>query len=211
MRLIVTSFLFVVALSSCSSSKSYAWRGESKLYLDKYKEMMLKGDTFQASYYFKDALKYAKLDTSLNTVAMVYLNQCAMELSINKKSDCSYIKIQSLIKNREIESFYQFLYEDKVDSVENLGKYEKAYLGMQNSSVNVAILDDYENIASKFIVAMVWKYKSFINREIAQYMVDQASENSLKGVMLVWMKILKDYLHGEEKKALEDKIILLGS
>ena len=202
------SLLFI----GCSSSKTpYAWQGEAKAYLSKYQEMMLKGDFFQAKYYLEDAVKEAKNDASLETLAIVYLSECAMQKAMFLKTSCqSYKALQDLIIRPQYEMYQKMIEGDKVDDVSALGQYRSLYEAIENKEIRLSDIRSLPTLYAQAIGSMVLFEKGLMSREISNYMIDRASQENMKGLMLVWLKKSQLFETGKRLERLKNQIKVLS-
>lgn len=204
--------MIILVLSACSSSKvPYAWQGQTKSYLTKYQEMMLKGDFFQAQYYLDDAIKTAKNDATLETLAVVYLSKCAMNKAMNLKTQCqSYESLKSLLKQRRYDDYEKMLRGQKVDNISNLGHYYALYQAIVNKDVQLSDIKSLETVYAQAIAAIVVDKHGLMNKEISHYMIDKASHENMKGLMLVWLKKSQSFATGEALQRLKREIKILS-
>lgn len=203
--------LMALFLTACSSGPvSYAWQGETKSYLLKYQEMMLKGDSFQAAFYLKDAIKEARHDVSLHTLAVVYLSECAMTKALGQKYKCSkYQSLEALVNDPKLQAYDKMLGSRSLTSSDDLGKYGALHEAMKKEQVSVSDIDGLDTIYAKAIAAMLVKEKKLLTQDIVDYMIDQGSRENMKALILVWLKIAKGRASGERLAYLEQKIALL--
>jgi hypothetical protein len=176
----------------------------------KYQEMMLKGDSFQASYYLKDAIKEAQNDVSLRSLAIVYLGECAMQKAMGLKTQCqSYESLKNLFKDSKFEAYKAMLLSQKVKNPADLHKYQSFYEALEAKSVTLSDIKSLDTIYAQAIAARLVYEKGQITKDMLAFMIEQASSENLKGLMLVWLDIAKDMAAGEEKIRLDQKIRLL--
>lgn len=197
---------------SCSSGKvSYAWKGEAKSYLTKYQEMMFKGDFFQAQYYFDDAVKEAKNDVSLETLAIVYLSKCAMQTAMSQKTVCQeYEAIRPLLLNPKYENYVKLLLEDKSLDINFLGKYRSLYEAIVKKEVDLSDINTLDTVYAQALGSMLIFNQGLINEEIIYYMIDKASAENMKGLMLVWLGKAQLVLTGEKLLQVKNQIKILS-
>ena len=207
-----TLLLMMILLSACSSSKvAYAWQGEAKAKLAKYQEMMLKGDFFQANYYLEDAIKEAKNDTSLESLAIVYLTQCAMQKAMAQKTTCkAYQEIKALVTEPSFEAYQKLLNKQTVDDRTLLGKYSSLYQAIQKKEVSVSDIKSLPTIYAQAIGSMVIFDYDLLTKEISEYMSDKASVENMKGLMLVWLKKTALFMNGKDLKRVQSRIRVLS-
>lgn len=209
-----TTLLTMLALLfiSCSSGKvSYAWKGQTKSYLIKYQEMMLKGDSFQAKYYFEDAVKEAKNDVSLETLAIVYLSKCAMQVAMSEKTSCQeYQKIKSLLVDAKYDSYAKLLLKDKDIDVSYLNKYKSLYEAILKKEVGLSDIQSLDTVYAQALAAMLVFNHGLINEEMVYYMIDKASSENMKGLMLVWLSKAQSIVTGEKLLRVKNQIKVLS-
>ena len=197
---------------SCSSGKvSYEWKGQAKSYLAKYQEMMLKGDFFQAKYYFDDAVKEAKNDVSLETLAIVYLSKCAMQTALSQKTDCrEYQEIKSMLTNPKYENYVKLLLKDERVDKRYLDKYSSLYKAIVKKEVELSDIESLDTVYAQALGSMLVFNHGLINEEIVYYMIDKASAENMKGLMLVWLDKAQSILTGEKLSRVKNQIKVLS-
>lgn len=203
-----TALLFV----SCSSGKvPYAWKGQTKSYLAKYQEMMLKGDGFQAKYYFNDAVKEAKNDASLKTLAVVYLSKCAMQIAMSQKTACQeYQQIKSLLSDSVYENYAKLLLQDESVAINELHKYRSLYEAIGNKEVELSDIVSLDTVYAQALGSMLVFNHGLMNEEIVYYMIDKASSENMRGLMLVWLDIAQSMVTGEKLLRVKNQIKILS-
>ena len=211
MRYLLLGLIVAFFITSCGSGKvAYAWKGEAKAYMTKYQDMMLKGDRFQASYYLKDAIKEAQNDISLRSLATVYLGKCAIEKAVGIQTVCqSYTDLKPLFNDTKFEAYKAMLLDEEVTDTTLLGKYQSFYESLKAKNVGVSEIQSLDTIYAQSIAAMLALEKGQINMDIIDYMIDKASSENFKGLMLTWLKIAQKMATGEKKNRLDQKIKFL--
>jgi len=204
--------LLAVLFTSCSSSPlPYAWQAQAKLHLDKYQEMMLKGDFFQAKYYLDDAIKEAKNDVTLETLAIVYLTQCAMEMAMNQKTSCKeYQEIKNVLVKPSFDAYAHMILNQTVNDSDRLGKYRSLFLSIKKKEVSLSDIQSLETIYTQAIGSMLVYDRGLINEKITNYMIDRASLKNMKGLMLVWLNIAQTFMTGQKLERVESQIKILS-
>ncbi len=212
MRMFLFTMMAIVIFTSCGSGKiDYAWQGEAKGYLDKYQEMMFQGDTFQAAYYLQDAIKQAQKDTSLKTLATVFLTQCAMEKAMGKETQChAYSDLEKVYNKPQLHAYKTMLLGHHVKNPKLLGKYQGFYEALQKKAVTLSDISSLDTIYAQAIAAKLAFESGLHTKKMMNFMINQASKENLHGLMLLWLTIAKNASEGEEKKVLEHKIRLLS-
>ena len=187
-----SALIVVILFNACSSPVAYTWRGQAKAHLDNYQKMMLEGDHLQAEYYLLDAVKEAKLDSSLETLAVVYLTECAMNRVLNIEASCHmYTSIENLVKNEYFQGYKELLMGENISDLNGLGKYRSIYDAIKDRTVTKDDIDALETIYAKSIGAMMVERAGLASKDIVLYMIDVASKEHKKRLMVLWMKKLK--------------------
>jgi len=210
-RVFIITLLSVFFISCSSEPLPYAWQAQAKLHLDKYQEMMLKGDFFQAKYYLQDAITEAKNDVTLETLAIVYLTQCAMEKVMNQKSACTeYKNIKKLVNKPHFDAYADMLLNQAVTHINLLGKYRSLYNSIKIKEVTLADIKSFDTIYAQAIASMLVYNSGLINETISSYMIDKASLENMKGLMLVWLNNAQTFMSGEKLERVKNQIKILS-
>ena len=150
---------------------------------------MLKGDFFQAKYYLDDAIKEAKNDVTLETLSIVYLSQCAMKKAMTLKTECqSYEALKRAGLKSKHDDYKKMLLSQEVDDISALGQYSSLYKGIQKKEVTLSDIKSLGTIYTQAIGAILVNNHGLMNEKIINYMIDKASAENMKGLMLIWLK-----------------------
>ncbi len=179
----------VVWLGGCGGKTTHAWKGQTQSYFERYQKMMLKGESLQAEYYLKDSLKEAKNSPDITTLAKIYLGACAMEKAMMRQSGCaSFLSVEALIADPKLSAYKKMLLGETVGQSTLLGKYEALYEVRSDKEAALGELKSLDTIYAKAVGAAVIKDAGAVSEALCRYMVDEASSQSMKGLMLLWKK-----------------------
>ena len=199
----------LLLFSACSfSTPKNDWQINSINAYDSYKKYYLKGEDNLAGTDIKRAVKYAKQSADLNTLARIYLSECALHVSVLESDDCEkYQTLNELVTSDELHSYYLFL-QNKItkDELKDLPSKYRDFAGY-------AEVRDYENaqkeilgmndIVSKMIAASL--IRDSLNDATIKNIIDEASFYGYKKAVINWMKFYETKVVDKNEKDLINK------
>lgn len=215
MRLFILAIAAILFVGGCSKEPQYIWKAQAGEYFLQYQNMMLDDNDEQALYYFKQAVNEAKKDTSLATLAHLYLGACAMERALFREVACSaYHDLIALSPQTAKPSYEAFIKADTLSVDTHTKHYEDVIIAIQKASPDEVIkaLGDMKSISSQAIAASVAVRKGMESKALADTMIDLASSYNVKGLLKVWLEKKLALLDAQdaEVKALKAHIRLLS-
>ncbi|MBU0631015.1 hypothetical protein KKA17_00045 [bacterium] len=185
----------LIFLSACSFTKpKNEWQINSINAYDSYKEYYLKGEDNLASTDMKRAVKYAKQSADLNTLARIYVSECALHVGVLEGENCAkYLNVKNLAASDELYSYYQFL-QDKL-AAENIkflpSKYQRFATYKLNNDLRQAESEllKMDDIVSKMICASL--VKDSLHVDTIKILIDEASFYGYKKAVINWMVFYK--------------------
>jgi len=104
--------LIVLIFAGCSfkTNERFKYRVDASNSFDSFKKYYLQGKTRLASISLKRALKNAKDGSDINSIAKIYLGECALHSAMLINDTCKeYQQIKSLTNDKSLENYYQLL------------------------------------------------------------------------------------------------------
>jgi len=205
--LLIVSILF----TGCSfkTGYKYKYRVNASNSFDSFKRYYLQGKTRLASIALKRALQNAKEGSDINSIAKIYLGECALHKAILLQDNCEeYRQIKNLTNDKYLENYYLFI----------VGKFQKTdiallpeqyrdfarYLKKREIKSAVKALYDIKNSDSKIIAASLIKDK--LSKKDIKKIIDISSSMGYKKVTARWYTFLKTKSTDSEKKVIEEKL-----
>ncbi|MDH5464886.1 MAG: hypothetical protein OEW60_04595 [Thiovulaceae bacterium] len=215
MRVALFTLSLVLMFTACSKP-TFVWKSEAKSYLLMYQQKMFEGDSFQADFYYRDALKEARKGSSVKPIAMIYLTSCAMHQALFMSSNCvNYKKIKPVVKDDALDAYATFILGEKLEpkSVEKYAAVIEALSEKDQKDIYSSI-ESLKSIYSKAVAASVVAKKELLDERLIDYMIYEASKHSMKNLMNVWMqqkvKFLKKTGRDIERLRLMEQIRFLA-
>lgn len=112
-RFLMVFALGVLLLSGCSiqfTQPQNAWQVKAVSAFQNYQQYYLEGRTILAESERKKAISQAQQSANLETLARVYLADCAIQAAALSPSDCAlYLQLRPLVKAADLEAYYHLL------------------------------------------------------------------------------------------------------
>lgn len=205
--LLIVSLLFVGC--SFKTSDKYKYRVDASNSFDSFKKYYLQGKTRLASIALKRALQNAKEGSDINSIAKIYLGECALHKAMLIQDNCSeYLQIKELTSDKHLENYYLFI-AGKFQNInisllpESYRDFAK-YLKRKNLGAAVKTLDKIKNSDSKIIAASLIKNK--LSKKDIKKIIDISSSMGYKKVTARWYNFLKTKSTEKEKKIIDEKL-----
>lgn len=185
----------LIFLTACSFTKpKNEWQINSINAYDSYKEYYLKGEDNLAATDMKRAIRYAKQSADLNTLARIYVSECALHVGVLANGDCEkYLSIKNLAASDELYSYYLLL-QNKITE-ENIkylpSKYQKFATYKLDNDLTQAETEllKIDDIVSKMISASL--IKDSLHVSTIKTLIDEASFYGYKKAVVNWMMFYK--------------------
>ncbi|MBU0721769.1 hypothetical protein KJ877_10530 [bacterium] len=208
----LTAFLFL----GCSfKTPPNQWQYDGTNAYESYKKNFLAANESLAKNDLARAVKHAKVSANLNLLARIYLGECALNLSVGIKSECTkYQNIKAVITDKELESYYRLLRLElhNID-ISSLPKDYRDFARHVETSRYKQAAEDIlamENTSSKLLAAAL--IKEHLNNPLRYTLIETASFHGYKKAVLFWLNETKHHtLDGTEKEILSQKISILLS
>ena len=210
----VISLLFFALLSACSFQQPQnAWQYKAVTAFEKYQDYYLENRAILADSERKKAINFAKQSAHLNTLARVYLGDCAIQFAALNKSDCSaYQKVAPLIDDPELSAYFHLLsgqlsQTDISQLPENYRGFARTLLQKSTARLQDEILLIPE-LTSRLIAASI--AKPSLNLNIIRTLIDQTALRGYQLASIRWMTYLAEITPDpHESQQLKDKIALM--
>ncbi|WP_345980157.1 hypothetical protein [Sulfurimonas sp. HSL3-2] len=199
----------LLLLSACSfTTPKNDWQINSINAYESYKKYYLKGEDNLANTDMKRAVKYAKQSADLNTLARIYLSECALHVSVLEDDDCKkYKELDDLVTSDELRSYSLFL-QNKItkDDIKNLpSRYQdfseyvqkKEYINAQKE------LEKMDDIVSKMVAASL--IREYLDPKSIKNIIDEASFYGYKKAVINWMKFYETKVTDSTERDLINK------
>jgi len=183
---------------------SRAFHSFTKEYLSAH-EILAKADK-------KAAEHYAKQSADLETLARVYLGECAIYKSVGVLSTCKeYQELAMVVNDATLQAYFMFINQKLTPkTVQNLPKkYQPFAQAWYKQEYNKAfeILQKCDDDISKLLWAAL--IKEHLTQQQREQMLSIASYNGYKKAVLFWLSELKKYEKELNKRKLIDKKIAI--
>ena len=203
-------------LSACSfKSPPNEWQYKSVNAYDSYQKNFLSSNNSLAKNDISRAIKHAKMSADLTQLARIYLSECALNISVGIEDKCeNYVNIQELVNNDGLDAYYSFITLSlKKQQIKLLPKtYQNFILHLQTMEYDKANKDilSMDKITSQLLSASLLKEN--ITKKTRDTIIERASFNGYKTVVLFWLKQKINSTSNEnKKKRLIKKISIMES
>ncbi len=210
----ITLFITFFILAGCSfkSNDRYKYRTNSSNSFQSYTKYYLKGDTLLASSELRQAIKNAKEGSDINTLATIYLGECALHKAILIDDSCKeFNSIKEFVDDKTLQNYYLFINKNINDlDINSLPKrYQEFALYLKNRAYNKAFeaIKSMENISSKLIAAYL--IKEHLTKDQIRYLIKETSSMGYKKATLRWYEFLKTKASNKERETIDKKLQIL--
>ncbi len=179
MRKIAFISFLILLFQGCSfKSPENKWEYSSASAFTSYSKNFLIDNEDIAKDDLQRAIKYAKQSADLRQLSRIYLGECALNISVGLKDECTkYQELELLVNSIELKAYFMMLQSKlKKEQIKNLPeqyrifseyrylkKYDKAFESIQ----------DMEQVSSQFIAASLIKRE--LNKSQVIYLTKKAS------------------------------------
>ena len=215
MKLLFTLSFLVFFISCSFVKKPNEWERKSSMSFASYVDAFLSADDYIAQNSLNRAIKHAKQSSDLDSLAKIYLGECALKSAVGIQTACEkYLSLRELLDSKELEAYYAFL-EGTILS-EQLTYLPRQYkpfamsYGAGEYEVAKKRLFEIENAASFFIAAQMMR--EYLDAKDREKILNRASENGYKKAILFWLDESKKRSSiKSEIDQIEKKISILNS
>ncbi len=208
--------LFVVLLlNACSFSKPQNdWQYKSAYNFTRYTEYFLSEDETLAKSSYKAAVKNAKKSADLDTLARIYLGECALNIAVGEADTCEkYLQISQLVSTPELSAYYAFLtqslHEYQIAQLPtNYQNFAKYLLAQKYNEAADDVLKMDKSTAKLLSASLIKEHLNALQRES---IIEFASYNGYKKAVLFWLRVDAKYADEQERKRIEKKIEILNT
>jgi hypothetical protein len=216
MKNIVYPILFIFLFYGCSF-KTAANHSQIKTTnaFSSYTNNFLSANNLMAKNDLRRAVKYAKTDANLNSLARIYLGECALNISVGLNNNCNkYKNIKELVDDKSLYAYYNLitlnLKQKQLNSLPEkykkfatyllLKKFDKAY----NEAINI------NSATSQMLLSSL--IKKHLNKTQIKEIIKIASYNGYKKSVLFWLNELRNITKNKKiKKNISKRISILKS
>ncbi len=213
MRIKFIILTVIILFTGCSfkTSDKYKYRVDASNSFESFKKYYLQGKTRLASIALKRALQNAKAGSDINSIAKIYLGECALHNAMLIKDNCSeFAQIKDIINDKTIQNYYLFLIGDfqKIDTQFLSKQYRDftKYLKQQDIKNAIKALHKIKDIDSQIIAASLIKNK--LSKKDVKDIIKSSSSMGYKKATARWYKFLMKKSTADEKRVIEKKLKL---
>ena len=186
------SFTLLITLSACSYSKpKNEWQHQSASNFAEYSKNFFHDRKALAKSDLSRAINNAKKSANLNTLARVYLGECALNVSVGIKDKCiKYQNIEELVQDKELEEYYFYI----------TGSLKK-------EECSPEYLFEMTSTSSQLLCASL--IKDELSKSDIKKLIEISSFHGYKTVVLYWLEKSKKYASDDEVKKINKTIEIL--
>lgn len=216
MNKIIILIISAILFTSCSiKTPKNEWQYKSANAYNSYVKNFLSANELLADNDLSRAIKHAKQSANLTHLAKIYLGECALRISVGEQKSCEkYKEISSLVKSKELDSYYNFITLNiKTEDIKYLPKHHQSFAYNLNEKnfkeVDKDIRDMKKTTSSLLCGALA---KENINNSLREKLIKDASFNGYKKSAIFWLEeILKHSDNQEKNKTIKRKIFILNN
>ena len=181
--------VFVLFFTACSSSKSpNTWEKSSALSTKSYIDYFLQDRELLANSEYTRAVTNAKQSASVDTLAKIYLTQCALNRAVYIEDDCSeYIELEHLIEDSTLKNYFYFITHKPFESASLPQQYQK-FAQETDIEKKKAALFEIEPLSSQLVAAAT--IKETLNDQDVLLLLKKSSYYGYRRVNIVLLKHL---------------------
>lgn len=209
------SLLLLLTLTgSCSLQQpKNTWQYKSVTAFEKYQQYYLENQLILATSERKKAISFAKQSAHLNTLARVYLGDCAIQYAALNKTQCkTYQQVAPIAQDAELNAYFHLLTQQLTPAqIPKLPKryqgFASALLSQNRQKINAEVIK-IEELHSKLIAASI--AQSELALTTIRALIDETADHGYQLASLRWMTFLASVTpDSEESKQLHYKIALM--
>lgn len=206
--------ILLILISGCSLQQpKNTWQYKSVTAFEKYQQYYLENHLILASSERKKAIAYAKQSAHLNTLARVYLGDCAIQYAALNKTQClDFQETEPHAHDPELTAYFNLLTGQlTMQQVAQLPKryqdFAKALLNNDSAQVQIEVMA-IPGLYSKLIAASLTQ--SQLDLDTLRLLINETAEQGLQLASLRWMSYLADITpDAEESQQLKHKMALM--
>jgi hypothetical protein len=211
MKKILLIFVFLVALTGCSSNTVPDWKNIGYNQLENYKKNYLTGKDFIAETNFRKATEEIKNSGDLDTLAKAYLTRFGVQTAVLETfRDDEYLDIEEILPNPDYLNFFNFLRGiiAYVDGGRLPSRYRGAFSAIQtkNPTELEKQISGIDDPLSRLIATGVAVKRQCYNESILKAAVETASANGWRKALLVYLAQLQALYEKDKAADKADKI-----
>ena len=208
-------FILIVTLlfTGCSLkvNNKYKYRVDASNSFDSFKKYYLQGKTRLASIALKRALQNAKEGSDINSIAKIYIGECALHNALLIQDSCNeFAQIKDIISDKNIQNYYLFLTKDfqKIDTKFLPERYRDfaKYLKQKEFKNAIKALHKIKDTDSQIIAASLIKDK--LSKKDIKEIIKLSSSMGYKKATDRWYTLLESKSTAAEKRVIEKKLKL---
>ena len=206
----------LLVFNACSlKTPENDWQRKSTSAFSSYTKNFLSGNDALAQNDLSRAIQHAKQSADLTQLAKIYLGECALNISSGTNDTCKkYIHISNLLEDKKLDAYYSLLTRSINKQQINLlppqyQSFASNILKKDFTAANIAI-QKMQKASSAFLCAALIKDK--LDSNTRKHILDSASLNGYKKLVLFWLKEEKNFTTDESHlEKLQKKISILKS
>lgn len=192
MKNIATYLILLLFFASCSlKTAPNEWQYKSSNAFDSYTKNFLSSNDYVAKIELSRAVENAKKGGDINTVAKIYLGECALKISVGEERSCEkFALIESIITDDSLHAYFELITANV--SKEHVSALPEIYRdfalhinGSEFAKANADILK-MDRVTSMFLSSTL--IKENIEDSTIEKIIESASYNGYKKVVLFWLK-----------------------
>lgn len=211
MKNILLLLLMSILFLGCSFKKTpNKWEYESAAAFESYKKNFFSQNDNLAKNDLNRAIEHAKSGSDFNTMATIYLGECALNISVGVDDKCEeYLAIKDLTSDASLQPYYNFITDtlDKeqitlLPSIYQNYVWHIRYKEYTKAQQDIATMT---KMSSKFLAAALMK--EHLDDKMRARMIELASYYGYKKVVLFWLAESKKWTKNKKELELLDKKI----
>lgn len=208
--------LSLLLFTSCSfKTPKNDWQRKSTNAFNSYTKNFLQNNEALAKNDLSRAEKHAKQSADLTQLAKIYIGSCALNISVGTPDTCKqYKNISDVVSSASLDAYYSLLHNSlKKEQIKFLPSQYHAFveaLRHENYKVVNKEIQTIKKDSSLFLCASL--VKDEVSIKTIKKVIEIASNNGYKKVVLFWLEGLKKVVEDEkEKESIDKKISILNS
>lgn len=186
----------LLLLSGCSiqfTQPQNAWQVKAVSAFQNYQKYYLEGRIILAESERRKAISQAKQSANLETLARVYIADCAIQAAVLNASDCAlYLQVKPLVKAADLAAYYHMLSgELTLSEVEKLPpqyqSFAKIWLSGTTSKLNESVLA-ISSLESQLVAASIAKER--LTLKTLRAIIQKTADYGYKLASIRWMTYL---------------------
>lgn len=197
-HILISLGFFVLLNSGCSiqfNQPKNAWQVKAVSAFQNYQKYYLEGRVILADSERRKAISQAKQSAKLETLARVYIADCAIQAAVLNPSDCAlYLEVRPLIKEAELEAYYNLLTGQlKASEIEKLPPqyqgFGEIWISGRASKLSESVLA-ISPLESQLVAASIAKEQ--LSLSAIRSLIQKTADYGYKLASIRWMTYLSD-------------------